>query len=319
MILVTGGTGFVGRHLVDALVCRGDVVRVLSRSASPAPSQAGVEIVAGDLADAASLSRAARGVRAVVHLAARVGTAEPGPAEVYDFNAGATAAIVAAARDAGVARFVHVSSGGVYGDGSTPVPHKETDTPQPGNAYERSKLAAEQAVIQTLAGSDVSWTILRPAGIFGPGRPATSAFLEEIRRRRFWLHGNPNVIVHPTHVSDVVQACLRVLDVPRLETRIVNIAGERALRFQEFVSMAAELLNVRPRQIIIPAWIGVPISRTVAFGARATGLSLPAVIERAGRPWINRALDTSLARQWLGFTPVSLRPALSETVHIMPL
>ncbi len=90
---------------------------------------------------------------------------------------GATEAIARAAREAGARRFLHLSSGGVYGDGRTATPHREAETPNPGTAYERSKLAAEMSVRRGLDDSRVECVILRPAGIFGSGRARNAGVL----------------------------------------------------------------------------------------------------------------------------------------------
>jgi nucleoside-diphosphate-sugar epimerase len=312
VILVTGGTGFVGRHLLDALAARGDQVRVLTRS-ERTPPHAGVTMAVGDLADETSLERAIRGVRVVVHLAARVASVVGDERTWYDFNVRTSAALATVAGRAGVERFVHVSSGGVYGDGAAAKPHAEADSPQPGNAYERSKLAAEQVVTERLASFVTSCAILRPAGIYGRGRPATMAFFDEVRRRRLWLHPTPHVIVHPTHVSDVVQACMRLLDRPDV-AGVLNIAGERALPFQELVALTAAALGVKARQLVVPAAVGRPIARVASSVLAAARAPVPAALERAARPYVNRALDTSLARARLGFLPIELAAGLRASL-----
>ncbi len=277
----------------------------------------GVEIATGDLTDAASLARAVSGIHTIIHLAARLHSPVQSPDELHEFNVGSTAAMAMVARSSSVQRFVHVSSGGVYGDGRTLEPHRESDTPTPGNAYERSKLAAEGALRDRLAGSSVAWVILRPAGIYGAGRPATAAFFDRVRGQRLWLHSTPNVIVHPTHVSDVVQACLRVLDASGIERRVFNVAGERSLPFHEFVAMTADALGVRARQLVIPSLVGRPLARAAAGGMRAVGMHVPERLDRVARAAVNRALDISLARRVLGFTPTDLPAALRESVEAM--
>ena len=221
-----------------------------------------------------------------------------------------------AARRAGVERFIHVSSGGVFGDGATAVPHAEGDPPKPGNAYERSKLAAEQAVSDALASSSTSCAILRPAGIYGRGRPVTAAFFDEVRRRRLWLHATPNVIVHPTHVSDVVQACLRLLDRPEIGSAVLNVAGERALPFQELIAMTARALGASARQVVVPAALGRPIARFASSVLAAARLPVPTTLERVARPYVNRALDTTLARTRLGFAPIPLDVGLRDSIDV---
>jgi nucleoside-diphosphate-sugar epimerase len=274
-----------------------------------------LEIVAGDLADAPSLGAAVRGADTVVHCAARVSATTDGARDTFEFNVRATEAVARATRTAGAKRFLHLSSGGVYGDGRTGIAHREADAPNPGTAYEHSKLAAEKSVRCELDDSRVDYVILRPAGMFGPGRQATLAFFDEIRRRRLWVHGSPNVIVHPTHVSDVAQACMKMLNLDRWTERVVNIAGERALRYQDFIALAASVVGVRARQFVIPAPVGRPIALTAASALRLARLRVPEAIDRAGRAYINRALDISLARRVLGYEPAALEGALRQAAE----
>jgi nucleoside-diphosphate-sugar epimerase len=317
VILVSGGTGFVGRHLVDALRARGKAVRVLSRSASLPSGWRDVDLVRADLADASSLGPALVGVDTVVHLAARM----PAPGDDRDrlvaLNVQGTRALASTARAAGVARFLHVSSGGVYGDGATFAPHRESDPPNPGTAYERSKLAAEEALRDAFAGSSVAHVILRPAGIYGAGRPATAAFLEEVRLRRLWFHVTPHVIVHPTHVSDVVQGCVRALETDDLRDAVINLAGERPLPLQDFVALAAATLGVGTRQLVLPTAVGIPVGRALAAAFAAVGRRAPDPVRRAARQCVNRSLDTSLARARLGFDPIPLADGLRATIQTL--
>ena len=205
-----------------------------------------------------------------------------------------------------------MSSGGVYGDGETATPHRETDPPRPGNAYERSKLESEHAVIGALAGSNVSWVILRPAGIYGVDRPATQAFVNDVRTRRVWIHATPHVIVHPTHVSDVVQACVRATDDRSITEQIFNVGGERPLAFQELVALTAAALHVRAPQLVIPTWVGRPTAVVLESLLRAIKRAAPASLGRMRRGYVNRSLDIGRARQALGFAPMALDAGLQE-------
>jgi nucleoside-diphosphate-sugar epimerase len=174
-VLVTGASGFVGRAVVAALAAQGDEVHAAIRvppdaggdHATEAAFPRGVTIVRhGDLGAAVDWTGLLSGTDAVVHLAG-IAHAGPGiPEERYDrVNHRATATLAAAARDAGVSRFVFVSS--IRAQTGPAADHvvSEQDTPRPTDAYGRSKLAAERAV----AASGVPFTILRPVLVYGPG------------------------------------------------------------------------------------------------------------------------------------------------------
>ena len=302
---MTGGTGFFGRHLVRRLAAQGQQVRVLSRTPGRVALPGAVEWAQGDLFDPLALARALQGVDSVVHAAAVLGATAG--ADFLRVNAEGTACLARAARAASVLRFVHVSSGGVYGDGSSDVAHRETDPPAPGNAYERSKLAAEGAVTEALAGSKVRWTLLRPQGLYAADRPATVAQFREIARRRVWLHGPARVLVHPTHVDDLVSAVELVLRHEGLHGEVINIGGERALDYSELVAMIAARMGRRPLQARAPRWAAAGAS------AAARALGRAGMADRLSRRWINRAVSIDKARALLGFVPVALAQGLDRT------
>jgi nucleoside-diphosphate-sugar epimerase len=175
-VLVTGASGFVGRAVVTALAAEGDDVHAAVRTRPDAANDGGtagpafphgITIVHhGDLGDPVDWTALVSGIEAVVHVAG-IAHAGPGIAEErYDrVNHRATAELAAAARDAGVSRFVFVSS--IRAQAAPAADHAlcERDPPRPTDAYGRSKLAAERAVAQ----SGVPFTILRPVLVYGAG------------------------------------------------------------------------------------------------------------------------------------------------------
>jgi dihydroflavonol-4-reductase len=322
MILVTGGTGFVGRHLIQVLCDRGHRVRVLTRDASraleqpvPGPRIQGSrpEFVEGDVLKPASLPTAFAGVSVVVHLAASV---PPGARDdrLGEVNVQGTAHLAAAALRAGVERFVHGSSAGVYGDGRGPDPHREDAPLNPGSAYERSKLDAEYAVRRTLETMQVGLVILRIAGVHGPGRPSTLAFFQQVLRRKVWLHVPPLAIVHPTYVGDVVRAIVSAVERSEAAGQTINVAGERALSYPELIELTGRLLGKKVTQVVVPAAPGRAVAVSAATVCRLLHRPVPTAISRRGAPMVNRSLDTSLARRVLGFVPAPLEETLRETI-----
>jgi nucleoside-diphosphate-sugar epimerase len=212
-VLVTGGTGFIGRRLVAALRERNARLRVLVRSVSSVPPDwDGVEIVAGELADAASLARACAGMDIVIHAA---GFAHADAAATPDFaarhwmvNAEGTFRLLDAAVTAGVERFIFLSSVKAVGE---PGPHcvdERWDAP-PETPYGHAKRAAEQRVLALGRESGLHAVNLRPVLVYGPGMKANLARLIEAVRRG-WCPplpetGNRRSLVH---VDDVAQAVL---------------------------------------------------------------------------------------------------------------
>lgn len=164
--LVTGGTGFVGRHLIEALLRRGDTITALIRSPRKAAGLAelGVIVVPGDLADPAALRTAVRGQDVIYHVAGLV--AARNEAQFLDVNRDGTARLAAAAEAESVAaRLVLVSSMAAGGPTARGTRLRGDESPRPVTAYGRSKLAGENA----LRATRLRWTIVRPPAVYGPG------------------------------------------------------------------------------------------------------------------------------------------------------
>src|SRR6185503_14113760 len=162
--LVTGGTGFVGHHLIDALLRRGDSVTALVRTPAKAAGLAerGVRLVTGDLSDGTAMTNASRDQDVVYHLAGV--TAARNEAEFLAVNRDGAARLTAAAAEVSQARIVLVSSMAAAGPGDRGQRLVGTEPARPVTAYGRSKLAGEAAV---MAGR-LPWVIIRPPAVYGP-------------------------------------------------------------------------------------------------------------------------------------------------------
>ena len=312
MILLTGGTGFVGRHLARQLIADGRRVRVLSRTPGRVALPDAVSWAQGDLADVASLRVALRDVRTVVHAAAVLPSGQASDALLERVNADGTESLARLARDIGVRQFIHISSAEVYGDGYTAVPHLEGDTPHPGTPYQRSKLSAEHALTATFEGTDIRRIILRPPILYGPDGPATAAFFREVAHRRFWLHGPARAVMQPTYIADLAAAVRLVIDRDDLQHEVINVGGARSLEFRQWISLVGKRVGRTPFQLSAPRWT----RRLGALAERAwrSAGQPPALLLRLARTWINTSVSIEKAREVLGFEPVTLEWGLDQTV-----
>lgn len=172
-VLVTGATGFVGRHLCPALIGAGHEVSAAVRRPDHPGIPNGVRShVIPDIGPETDWSQALSDVGAVVHLAARAHVMkekEADPAGEYSrINAEGTAHLAKSAAGAGVRRFVYISTVKVMGEYSTAQPFVETDTPEPESLYGISKLEAEKALLEVAGQGPLEPVILRPPPVYGP-------------------------------------------------------------------------------------------------------------------------------------------------------
>jgi dihydroflavonol-4-reductase len=208
--LVTGATGFVGSHLVEALQNSSVEVTAFARSAAKAGdlAQRGVRVVSGDLHDTAGIERAVRDQDVVYHVAGVVAARDE--AEFFRSNRDGTRNLFTAAERQGRPRFVLVSSLAAAGPAPRGAPLSGTEPPHPVTAYGRSKLAAEQIV----RSSSLPWSIVRPPIVYGP---RDREVLKVFRLARLGLapvFGDGSQELSAVHAEDLAQALTAVTKAP---------------------------------------------------------------------------------------------------------
>jgi UDP-glucose 4-epimerase len=240
VMLVTGGGGFIGSHLVEALLDRGHKVRVLDNFTTGRLDRinGSAELVKGDIRDGESIAPSFQGVDCVFHTAAlpRVPLSIDNPLETHMVNVVGTINVLLAARRASVRRVVFSGSSSVYGD-QPHLPLDEAMRPNPLSPYALQKLAGEQytRLFHRLYG--IETLTLRYFNVFGP-RMATegayltviSAFLQARREGRpLTIYGDGEQTRDFTHVRDVVRANLLAMDATIADGRAINIGQGRGV------------------------------------------------------------------------------------------
>lgn len=309
--LVTGATGFVGGRLAAALAGSGYRVRALTRRGSglEALERLGVEVVRGDLADPASLRNAAQGASVVFHAAGRV--SDWGPREAFlRTNAEGTRNVVAACREAGVARLVHLGSLTVLGlprDGR--VVSEETPTAQParGDFYTESKLLAERWVVEAHGKGGLATTVVRPGAIWGPGDPNVIPRVARLLRRGAMplVDGGRNLL-GLTHVANLVHGLLLAAESGAAAGRLYHVTDGEEITAREALDAIADALGVRRPRLPLPFGLVLGAAALVEAASRALGRTSPPPVTRYGVRFVSchARYDVGRARRELGYEPV---------------
>jgi nucleoside-diphosphate-sugar epimerase len=272
--LVTGATGFIGRHLATRLVREGFPVRVLCRPGSeaklPGEVAAHAEIARGDLRDRDSLFAAARGATRVFHCAALV--ADWGERAAFAAaNVDGTRSLLEASSAAGVARFVHLGSIAAFGTPSPPYFDDSSPYGESADDYSRSKVEGEKAVFAAHRERGLAATVLRPAVVYGPG----GAWLEEplamIEQGRMFLIGGGEGTCHPCYVQNLIDAMLLAGNHPAAVGEGFIVADGEPVSFREYFDAVASIAGKPPVARSIPL-----------FGARALATALEAAARVRG-------------------------------------
>lgn len=295
LVALTGGTGFVGSHVADALLAAGFRVRALVRRPDDVAwlKGTGAELVKGDVRDAATLPALVEGAAAVVHAAGKTSARNE---EAYmAANAGGAGNVAAAARaHAPGAHVVLVSSQAAAGPGENGAPVKASDASRPVSSYGRSKLAGEEAIRR----SNVPFTILRPCAVYGPRETAIRDLFVAASRGVVPVLAGGRPRIQMVYGPDVGAAVLGALDRGgRGETFFV--AHPEVLDYAAIAETLSGLPSRRPFRLPVPGTV-IRVAGHIAGALSAFGKGPPVFnAEKAGEmlqaAWLCDVSDAQIA------------------------
>jgi nucleoside-diphosphate-sugar epimerase len=314
-VLVTGGTGFVGSHLVELLLRRGYDVLCLVRDPKRLRWLTGVKVrlATGDCSDPASLAAAVRNVAVVYHVAGL--TKAHRNSDFFEVNQFGTRNLLEACErhTPGLGKFILVSSLAAAGPAREGRPLTERDAPHPVSDYGRSKLRAEEETLRFRERFPV--IILRPSAVYGPRdtdvfelfRWSTKGFLLDV--------GSGERFMNWCHVQDLAEALLLAGEARVPSGSIYFVAEDRVYSSSEFRRALMTTGGVRARQISVPAWAGYLIGTLSEMAGRVRGrvtiMNRQKVREAVERYW---TCDLEKAHAELGFhARVTLEQGLAAT------
>jgi nucleoside-diphosphate-sugar epimerase len=314
-VLVTGASGFIGRHLVAALLASGHRVRALVRRHQAADElrAAGADPIIHDLCGPALLEDAVAGVRSVFHLAGQLFRAGVPDADYERLHVDATIALLDACTRTRVEHVLLCSTTGVHGPtGLTPA--REDDAGCPQNAYERTKARAEQEARRIAARTGLPLTIARPALVYGPGDLHLLGLFRAIRGGYYRVIGDGLNEIHPIYVTDLIAGLLLTANRGRADGRAYHLVGPRPVSLR---ALGDEIGRAVGREV---SRHHLPVSLALLAGGIFEALpirrsALPLTRSRVRFMTQQRTYDGSRAHGELGFTPaIELEAGLAQTV-----
>ena len=305
--LVTGGTGFIGSHLVEALIQRGIEVRCLLRKSSDQKwiSHLPVECAWGDCRDRASLLEPVKGVDLIFHSA---GVTKAVKEEIfYEINAGGTENLIQACleQNPGLRKFVYVSSQAAAGPSRIGDRKKESDPCEPVSAYGRSKRRGEELALDHAHRLPI--VILRPSAVYGPRERDIYVFLKFLSKGINPCLSAPDQRLSLCYVRDVVQAALLGADARTPAGEIFFIADGQDYSIESVGDAFARAMEIHTFRFCVPRWLMMGMasfSEYVSQVSRKPALiSRGKVEEMVQKNWV---CDITKAKTVLGFTPGTL-------------
>lgn len=315
-VLVTGGTGFAGNHLVNRLISDGFKVKVIARSSKKAEKlkERGVEIILGDITDKDVVKKAVNGVKKVYHLAANWRTAGVSDEVYWNVNVGGTRNLLEASIRENVERFVHCSTMGVHGHVDE-IPSNENTRYNPGDIYQVTKLEGEKLALNFYKEKGLPVSVIRPCAIYGPRDMRLLKMFKAIAKKRFIMLGSGETLYHMVYVTDLAEGFRLAADKEEAIGEPFLIGGEEYVSLNKLAEMIAKEIGVSPPKIHFPVW---PVE---LLGTIVEKICIPLKIEppiyrrRVLFFTKDRAFDISKAKNILGYKPkVDLKTGIKNTV-----
>jgi nucleoside-diphosphate-sugar epimerase len=312
MNLITGATGLLGSHIAEQLIAAGEPVRALVRPTSRTDflESIGAELVTGDVTDPASIESAISGVKRVYHAAAKVG--DWGPWEQFQkITIEGTRNMLTAARDAGVERFLHISSISAYGhpDGEGLV--LDESAPLGVNLhkwsyYSRAKVEAEHLVWAAWERGEVPLTVVRPSWLYGPrDRASMPRLIRVIREGKARLVGDGENRLNLTYAGNEAEGCILAATNPDALGESYNLSNDGVITQKEYLNKIAECLGVAPVKRKVPYPVAYQAAMWMEIFGHLLRRKSPPMATRYAIWLIGRKcfFSAEKARNQLGWTP----------------
>ena len=316
--LVTGGTGFLGRHLVGKLLDRGDDVRVLTRSFDGDLADRGVDIVEGSLTEPEDVDRAVEGVDRVYHLAGKVERRKDKAHLMYELHVDATRLLLDALKDREIEKIVVASTSGTVGVSEDPEVVATEDSPIREDLvkdwpYYLSKIYAERLCHEFVEDHDMPIVLMRPTLLLGPGDWRQSSTNDIVLFLKGKVPAAMSGGISFVDVRDTADAFVRAME--RAEPGESYLLGQLNLTLADFFDRLEEITGITAPNLPIPDSLMVSGAKLLDSAAKAFGKESeidPVSVEMAQYYWY---IDSSKARRELDWEPRDPDVTLRDTVR----
>lgn len=320
--LVTGAGGFIGGALLARLrdIGADTLGTTFDQEQCEALRSKGFRATVFDLRNTGEAPALLEDVEVVFNVAAMFNETEASEDDYFEVNETATLAFAEAALEAGVKRFVHVSTVGVHGD-VMEIPATEESPFNPMDRYHRSKLAGELAILtmaRDLGEEEMVVTVNRPAMVYGPGDMRQLKLFRLVARENFVMIGSGRTLAHFGYIDDQVNSLLLSAVAPRaaVHAEAFNIASGNPITLNDAVKVIAKALEMDPPEARLPLGPVMFLATLIEFLCRPFGIRPPLSRRRVGFFTHNRAFDLGKAKERLHYVPqVELLQGARETVR----
>jgi nucleoside-diphosphate-sugar epimerase len=306
--LITGATGFLGGHVVEACAAGGQPVAALARPGSDTSllDRLGATIHRGDITDADVVRRAVESADVVVHCAAKVG--DEGPVEDYRaVNVEALRGLLEACKGRRLHRFVHMSSLGVYEarhhygtDETEPLPAQHLD------GYTQTKVEAEQLALRYQREHGVPVVVLRPGFVYGPrDRNVLPKLIQRMATSKIHYLGGDRRALNTIYIGNLVDAVFLAAEQPQAVGQVYNLTDGEFVSKRRFIEAVADAMGFKKPKQLLPRWLAGILVRVVERRIRRAGPNGKTVLTPAQFKFLLLNLDFSIdkARRELGYRP----------------
>lgn len=323
-IFVTGATGFIGAHFVERALAEGHEVIGLYRSDGPKHRAVierlrshGASLRRGDILNPESFADTLKGADVVCHFAAAFRESGADAAYFERMNVEGTTNVARAAVAAGVKRFVHCGTAGIYGQRVAGTISESTPI-RPWNSYERSKLAADNRVREIASDAGMEFVILRPTAVYGPRDERLLKLFRSVQKGRFPLFGPGDGRRHMIYVTDLADAFLRACTAPSAVSHELIVAGPKAVTLREMLQTIAQAANRPAFGPRLPLKPMLALAAVVEDTCKVFRINPPIYRRRMDFYLNDAAFDSRQAQAVLGWQPkVDLPEGFAATLNAL--